>query len=116
MVPTPDPVAVASLPTIQQIIIYAVIGGLTLAGWLVTHNTNKKSPPKGEGPDYAVTAATFADMKPIRELAAQVERLADAAETGVRTLDRIKDIMKEEAIEAEIDRRVQERLKRATDV
>jgi len=45
----------------------------------------------------------------------QVGRLADTAETGVRTLGRIKDIMKEEAIGAEIDRRVQERLKRATD-
>lgn len=115
MVPVPDPDAVNALQPAHQILIYAGIGLLALIGWLVSHNTSKNAPPKPTGPEFIVGAASIADMQPIRELAAQVERLADAAETGVRTLDRIKDIMKEEAVEAEIDRRVHERLKRASE-
>lgn len=120
MEPAPNPSHVMSG---VEWLIYIVVGTIASIGAMISRQKKKSEPPA----EFAVTSAQFADMKPVRDLSAQVSRLADAVEgvrnevhllrkqieTHVEILDGVKSIMRSEADEAYIQRQVNERLERA---
>lgn len=94
---------IASLPAYMQMIFMLGVGiGLALwgrGGFL----TGKKEPPVSSK-DVILTSGSIADMSPVRELVAAVDRLAAAKERCADELGTIRQILAEDAENRQDDR------------
>ncbi len=82
----------------------AVIGVGLAAAWLAAKKylAERKAPPVDEAKDLALLAGSITDMRPVRDMAVDLKRLADAAV-------RIADAAEHSAEEDEIERRAKAR-------
>ena len=112
----PDASWIDALPVSIQYIVQGAIGIATLVGGVLVYMRNKS---KGDAhnpsnPDnLALPMVQIADMQPVRELAAQMKRQAEAGERTADALERQVEILEKRAMDEEVDRKVRERLERA---
>lgn len=109
----PDHAWMSTLPSGAQIAIniatflVALCGGL----WAYLSQMRKAKPSVTPAPDgIALPMIQIADMAPVRELVAQVRRLADAQEAVHREHKALREMIGEWIDEEEIERRVRQRL------
>ncbi len=102
----PDPSAewFSGLPAGVQVGLTIATG---IAGWLAYHFGYRRAPPEPKPPttDVQVVSGAFADRQALKELAMQIERLADLIEKQVEARD-------EEARESRMIDRMMDELKK----
>jgi len=82
----------------------SVVGVGIVAAWIAARKylAQLQAPPPAKPTDVIVAGGAFMDMMPVKDVVAELKRLADAAE-------RLADAMEESAEEDEIERRAKAR-------
>ena len=98
MAEVPDP---STLSATQQLIAYA--GYFTAALLAALLGWKKKSPstPNDHPQDVVLAGASITDMRPVRDMSADLRRIADASERMVKLLE-------SEAAQEQIDKRIRD--------
>jgi len=97
---------VSSLPDWLRAILY--VGGLLGAAFacFVGYFIKGRAPPTD---DLVITAASIADTKPVKELVEEMRGLGAAFRACTAAIEDIRDLMREAADEAEIERRAEDK-------
>lgn len=107
---SPDP-SLEGLPLWLQYTVQAVIFLAAAFGVIYGYLKRPKVEP-ATSKDIVLTAAGLVDLDPIRALVEQVEKNTEAMQRVAAVAEDIREIMKQQVIEDEVQRRVREHLAR----
>ena len=90
----------------QNIIINLAVFVGTVIGALITYRKTRKAESGSSTDDVVLAGASVADMRPVREMGADLKRLADAAEGIEKVL-----VARQQADEAEAEDELRDRIR-----